>query len=33
MDMSEPLREAMVVVEALEGSGTVDFTSLTVQVD
>jgi hypothetical protein len=26
------LREAMLVVEALDGSGTVDFTSLTVQV-
>ena len=27
------LRESMLVVEALDGSGTVDFTSATVQID
>jgi endo-1,4-beta-xylanase len=32
MDMGN-MREAMVVVEALNGSGSVDFASLTVQVD
>jgi endo-1,4-beta-xylanase len=33
MDMSGLLREAMIVVEALRGTGTVDFASATVQVD
>ena len=33
MDMSGLLRESMIVVEALNGSGTVDFASATVQVD
>jgi hypothetical protein len=33
MDMSGLLRESMIVVEALRGTGTVDFASATVQVD
>jgi endo-1,4-beta-xylanase len=33
MNMTGLLRESMIVVEALKGSGTVDFASATVQVN